>query len=555
MLTGQGPIIVLKEGTKREKGKGAINNNILASNAVADAVRTTLGPKGMDKMLVNSIGDVIVTNDGVTILKEIEVDHPAAKMVIEVAKSQDEECGDGTTTAVILAGELLKRSQDLVDQNVHPTIITSGFRMAADRAMEILKKISDPVSQKDEKILTQIAVTAMTGKTVGVVKEHLAKLAVEGVKAIIEKDAKNRLVADIDWIKIEKKQGKSINDTSIIKGIIMDKERVHSGMPKAVKNAKIALISAALEIKKTEVDSSIKIDSPEQLQEFIAEEEKMLKTMVDQIKNAGANVLICQKGIDDLAQHFLAKANIFAVRRAKESDMKKIAKATGARIVNNLKDLSKKDLGAAGKVEERRIGNDNMSLIMECKNPKAVSILIRGGSEHVIDEVERGLHDALKTVAIALEDGRINTGGGSAAIEISQGLRDFATTVGGREQMAIEAFANAVEIIPRTLAENAGLDFINTLIDLRKAHKKGNKYAGVNVFTGEIANMKKMNVLEPLRVGRQAIGSATEAAVMILRIDDVIASKSMPEGAGAAPGGAGGMPGGMGMGGMPPGMM
>jgi len=548
MLGGQTPIIVLKEGTSREKGKGAIHNNISASNAVADAVRTTLGPKGMDKMLVNSIGDIIVTNDGVTILKEIEVEHPAAKMLIEVAKAQDEECGDGTTTAVVLAGELLKRSEDLIDQNVHPTIITSGYRLASEKAVEILNKISDPVTPKDENKLLQIASTAMTGKTVGVVKEHLSQLSVKAVKAILEKDSKNNYIADIDWVKVDKKQGGSINDTELIEGLVIDKERVHSGMPKSVRNAKIALVNSAIEIKKTEVDSSIKIDSPKQLQEFLTEEENMLRSMVDTIAKTGASVVICQKGIDDLAQHYLAKAKIFAIRRAKESDMKKLAKATGARIVNNLKNLTKQDLGSAGRVEERKIGNDDMTFIMECKNPKAVSILIRGGTEHVIDEVERGLHDALRTVAVAIEDGKLITGGGSAAIELAQALRDYATTVGGREQMAIEVFANAMEIIPRTLAENAGLDFINTLIDLRKEHKKGNKYAGVNVDTGKVTDMKKLNVLEPIRVGSRAISSATEAAIMILRIDDVIAAKSMPGGGGGPgggmpPGGMGGMPG------------
>jgi thermosome len=552
MLSGQTPIIVLKEGTTREKGKGAINNNIAASNAIADAVRTTLGPKGMDKMLVNSIGDVIVTNDGVTILKEIEVEHPAAKMLIEVAKTQDEECGDGTTTAIILAGELLKRSQELIDQMVHPTMITEGYRLAAEKAISILEKISDPIKPTDEKRLAQIASTSMTGKTVGVVKENLSKLAVGAVKAILEKDSINNYVADIDWIKVEKKQGGAITDSELIQGIIIDKEPVHPGMPKVVKNAKVALINSAMEIKKTEIDSSIKIESPKQLQEFITEEEKMLKTMVETIQKSGANVIICQKGIDDLAQHYLAKSNILAIRRAKESDMKKIGRATGARIMNSLKELVKSDLGAAGRVETQKISGDNMILITECKNPKAVSILVRGATSHVVDEVERGLHDALSTVASALEDGKINTGGGSAAIEISLALRDYATTVGGREQMAIEEFANAIEVIPRTLAENAGLDFINTLIDLRKAHKKGNKYAGVNVDTGRIMDMRKLNVLEPVRVGRQAILSATEAAVMILRIDDVIAARASP-GGGAPPGG---MPPGMGgMGGMPPGMM
>jgi thermosome len=548
MIGGQTPVLVLKEGTKREQGKNAILNNINAGKAIADAVRTTLGPRGMDKMLVNSIGDVIITNDGVTILKEIEVEHPAAKMMIEVAKTQDEECGDGTTTAVILAGELLKRSEELLEQNVHPTVITDGFRKASEKAINILDKISEQVTMKDDKLLQKIAMTAMTGKAISEIKEFLAELGVQAVKSIVEKDMKNNIIADIDWIKIEKKHGGSIKDTQLIQGLILDKERVHSGMPKVVKNAKIALINSAFEIKKTEVSSEIQIRSPEELLKYHEEEEKMLRDMVENVVRTGANILICQKGIDDFAQHYLAKANVFAIRRAKESDMKKLVKATGARIVNNLKDLTKSDLGIAGRVEEKKVANDDLTFITECKNPKAVSILIRGGTDHVIDEVERGLHDALSVIAVTLEDGKVNSGGGSAAIEISSGLRDYATSVGGREQLAIEAYANALEIIPKTLSENAGLDFINTLIDLRKEHKKGNKFAGLNVETGSIENMKKLNVIEPLRVGAQALGSATEATIMILRIDDVIASKGgggMPPGAGMPPGGMGGMPPGM----------
>ncbi|MCK5559880.1 MAG: TCP-1/cpn60 chaperonin family protein [Thermoplasmata archaeon] len=546
MMGGQTPIIVLKEGTQRETGKSALGNNIAAAKAVAEAVRTTLGPKGMDKMLVDSMGDVVITNDGATILKEIDVEHPAAKMIIETAKTQDEECGDGTTTAVVLAGELLNRSQELVDQNVHPTIITSGFRMAADKAIEILNSIADKVSIKDEALLKNIAITSMTGKSAGILKEYLAEIAVKSVKAIVERED-GKIIADIDNIKVEKKQGGSIKDTSLIEGIIIDKARAHSSMPRTVKIAKIALVNAALEVKKTEVDAKIQIKSPEQLRDFVDEEARMLKEMAVQVKESGANVLLCQKGIDDLAQHYLARAGIFAINRVSESDMKKLAKATGGRIVLNLKDLSKQDLGNAGKVEQQKIGSDEMTFVMECPKAKAVSIIVRGGTEHVIDEIERGLHDGLSVVATAIEDGKVNTGGGSAAIEISQGLREYATTIGGREQMAVEAFATAIEVIPRSLAENAGLDQIETLINLRKAHKKGLKAAGLNLDTGKVTDMKKANVIEPLRVGTQAIQSATDVAVMILRIDDVIAARS-----------TGGPPAGMppgGMGGMPPGMM
>ena len=544
MLGGQGqvPILVLKEGTTREHGKDAKRNNINAAKAISDAVRSTLGPRGMDKMLVDSMGDVVISNDGVTILKEIDVEHPAAKMIIEAAKTQDDECRDGTTTAVVLAGEFLKRSEDLIDQNVHPTIITGGFRMAMDHAIDFLNKLAEPVKPNDDKTLREIAVTAMTGKSAEAIKDLLANISVQAVKSIMEK-RDGQITIDLDNIKIEKKQGGAIQDTGLIEGIILDKERVHSGMPQSIKNAKIALLNVALEVKKTEVDAKIQITSPTQLQDFINEEEKMLKNMVDKIQKAGANVVICQKGIDDLPQHYLAKAGIYAVRRAKKSDVEKIAKATGARIVTNIHDLTSKDLGKAGMVEEKKIASDEMTYITGCKDAKAISILIRGATEHVVDEIERNLNDALGVVSVAIEDGKILIGGGATPMELSSNLREYATTVGGREQLAIEAFATAIEIIPRTLAENAGLDPINTLIDLRKAHKSGKKNMGLNVWDGIVTDMKKMKIIEPMRVMKQAILGATETAIMILRIDDVIASKS------------GGAPGGMPPGGMPPGGM
>jgi len=552
-MGGQTPILVLKEGTKRDKGRGAQGSNIEAAKAVAEAVRTTLGPKGMDKMLVDSMGDVVITNDGVTILKEIDVEHPAAKMIVEVAKTQDHECGDGTTTAVILAGELLKRSEELIDQNVHPTIITSGFRMAADRALQSLDKISVKVKPNDTEVLSNVAKTAMTGKNAEVVKDLLADLSVNAVQAVAEKDGSSYSV-DMDNIQVEKKTGGSITDTELHEGIILDKERVHPSMPRSIKGAKIALVNAAMEIKKTEVDAKIQITDPTQLQNFLNEEEKMLHAMVDSVKKSGANVVICQKGIDDLAQHFLAKSNIYAVRRAKKSDMEKLSKATGAVIVNNWKELDKKHLGKAGVVEERKLANDEMTFVSQCPNAKAVSILIRGGTDHVIDEIDRSLQDALSVVASTVEDQAYIIGGGSAAVELAEDLRKYGSQVGGREQMAIDAFAYALETVPRTLAENAGLDPINTLIAMRKAHKKGNIGHGLNVYTGKIEDMKEHNVIEPLRVGRQAINSATDTAIMILRIDDIIASRQMdPSEMAAAAGGGGGMPPG-GMGGMP-GMM
>ena len=544
MIPGGTPILILKEGTKRESGKSAQINNIAAAKTIADAVRTTLGPRGMDKMLVDSLGDVVITNDGVTILKEIDVEHPAAKMIIEIAKTQDEQCGDGTTTAVILAGELLKRAETLIEQNVHPTIITEGYRLASEKAIEILKKVALEVKPEDEETLKNLAKTSMTGKSASVVKDKLAEIAVKAVKMVAE-ERDGKIKVDKDNIKIEKKQGGSISDTELIEGIVLDKERVHENMPSYVKEAKIALLNAALEIKKTEVDAKINITSPEQLQAFLNEEEKMLKDMVEKIKASGAKVVLCQKGIDDMAQHFLAKAGIYAVRRVKKSDMEKLAKATGGTIVSNLDDLTDEDLGKAELVEERKIGGDKMTFVTGCRGAKAVTILVRGGSEHVIDEIERSVVDAISVVAVALEDSKMTAGGGATAIELAKELKKYAVEVGGREEMAVVAFAEALEVIPKTLAENAGLDPINTLIELRKAHSEGKKHHGLNVYTGEIEDMVKLHVIEPLRVGVQAIQSATETTNMILRIDDIIAAKQTEPPKGGGGGGMGGEMGGM----------
>ena len=542
MLTGKTPILILKEGTEREKGKEAQYNNIRAAMAIADAVRSTMGPKGMDKMLVDSMGDVVITNDGVTILKEIEVEHPAAKMLVEVAKAQDQECGDGTTTAVVLAGELLKHAQSLVEQNIHPAVIADGYRLASKKAIEVLEGIAMEINESNEEILKKIAETSMTGKVAAPNKEMLANIAYEAVKAVAEEE-NGKIKIDLDNVKVEKKQGGSVEDTELIEGVILDKERVHPDMPTVIKDAKILLLNAPIEVRKTEVDAQIRISDPDQLQKFLEGEEAMIKDMVDKVKESGANVLICQKGIDDLAQYYLAKAGIFAVRRVKKSDMEKLSRATGASILSGLEEIKESDLGKAGKVEERKIGDDKMTFITDCKNAKAVSILVRGGTEHVVDEIERGLHDALSVIAVATEDGKMTSGGGSAAVEISLALRDYASTVGGREQLAIESFADAIEIVPRALATNAGMDPIDMLIRLRQAHKEGKKYHGVDVYGGNISDMKEANVLEPLRVGVQAIKSATDAAVMILRIDDVIAAKEIGKGKGGEgmpPGGMGG---------------
>ena len=547
MLSGQVPILVLKEGTQRETGKDAQKKNIEVAKTIADAVRTTLGPKGMDKMLVDSLGDIVITNDGATILKEIDAAHPTAKMMVEVAKSQDSEVGDGTTTAVVLAGELLKNAEELLDQNVHPTVITNGYHLAAEKALEILPELGIKVD--NDAILKEIAITAMTGKNVGDAKEYLADLAVKAVKAVAE-EVDGKISVDVDNIKVEKKQGGGITDTELIDGIVLDKEKVHPRMPKRIEDAKIALINTGFEVKKTEISAKIQINRPEDIQAFLDQESEEIKKMVEKVKDVGANVVLCQKAIDDLAQHYMAKYGIYAVRRIKKSDMEKLAKATGAKIVTNLDDLSSEDLGYAKVVEERKIGEDNMTFVMGCKNPKSVSILIRGGTEHVVDEVERALHDALKVVSVAMEDGIAVPGGGATEIELAMKLREYAPSVGGREQLAIEKFADSLEIVPRTLAENAGMDAIDMMMKLKAEHQKNNKHAGVDVLDGKIANMIEKKVIEPLRVKKQAIESATEAATMILRIDDVIAAKGGEKGKGQ--GAPEGMPPGGGMGGYPP---
>ena len=525
---GQAPIFILKDGTQRTRGRTAQSNNIAAAKAVADAVRSTLGPKGMDKMLVDSMGDVVITNDGATILKEMDIEHPAAKMIIEVAKTQEQHCFDGTTTAVVLSGELLKRSEDLIEQNVHPTVICEGFRLAAEKAVELLDS-HGIATQNDDSVLMEVAKTALTGKSAGAVKSFMADICVRSVNAvgIIESDQR---IVDLSDIKVEKRQGGSIKDSTLIDGIILDKERVHAGMPRSVKGAKIALVNSAIEVKKTEVDAKIQITDPNQLSKFLEEEENYIKGLVDKIHNSGANVLICQKGIDELAQHYMAKAGIFAIRRAKKSDMEALSKATSGKIVTNLDDLLAEDLGHAEKVEEKKIGESEMTFITGCPEAKSVSVLLRGGTEHVVDEIRRAFDDAVGVVSVAWEDGAVLTGGGSVLAALSRDLRTFAETVGGREQMAIEAFASALEIIPRTLAENAGLDPVTTLIELRKAHADGQSNAGINVYEGGVVDMREANVLEPIRVVEQAIQSATETAVMILRIDDVISSKGVAMG-------------------------
>jgi len=520
---GQAPIFILKEGTERTRGRSAQSNNIAAAKAVADSVRSTLGPKGMDKMLVDTMGDVVITNDGATILKEMDIEHPAAKMIIEVAKTQEQHCYDGTTSAVVLSGELLKKSEDLIEQNVHPTVICEGFRLASEKAIDLLETHGIDITG-DEKYLHEVAKTALTGKSAGAVKAFLADICVRAVNAVGVVEDGERFV-DLDDIKVEKRQGGSIKGSSLVDGIILDKERVHAGMPRSVSNAKIAVINSAIEVKKTEVDAKIQITDPNQLASFLEEEENFIRGLVDKISNSGANVVICQKGIDDLAQHYLAKKGIFAIRRAKKSDMEALAKATGAKIITNIDDLEPSSLGDAAKVEERKIGESDMTFVTGCDEAKSVSVLLRGGTEHVVDEIKRAFDDAVGVVAVAWEDGAVLTGGGSVLASLSRELRVFAEGIGGREQMAIEAFASALEVIPRTLSENAGLDPVTTIIELRKAHADGKKHSGINVYEGGVVDMLESFVVEPMRVVEQAIQSATETATMILRIDDVISAK------------------------------
>ncbi len=540
-ISGQ-PILVLPEGTLRTMGKDAQHANIAAARVVADAVRTTLGPKGMDKMLVDSMGDIVITNDGVTILQEMQIEHPAAKMLVEVAKTQDEEVGDGTTTAAVIAGELLKKAEGLLDQNIHPTVITRGFKLSKEHSLKMLEKIARRVDISETETLLRIAITSMTGKSAERASEHLAKLAVESVKMVAEK-TDGKLEVDTDNVQLVKKQGGDSESTELIRGLVIDKEVVHPAMPKRVNGAKILLIDCSLEIEKPETDAQIQITNPDQMQAFMEQEDKMLKQMVEKVAGTGCNVVICQKGIDDVAQHFLAKKGILAARRAKKSDMEKLAKATSARVVTSLEDAGKDDLGYAGLVEEKKIAGEQMIFVRECRDPKAVSILIRGGTEHVVDELERAMEDAVGGVASALETGKIVAGGGAPEEAVAKSLRDFAQGFSGREQLAILAFAEAMEIIPRTLAENAGLDPINVLVELRAAHDRGQHAHGVDVFTGKIIDMAAAGVIEPLKTKTQAISSASEAAELILRIDDVIAASKLDKGGGAPPGG---MPPGMG---------
>jgi len=539
------PIFILPEGSQRTSGKNAQRTNIMAAKLVAETVRTTLGPKGMDKMLIDSLGDVTVTNDGVTILEEMNIEHPSAKMIVEVAKTQEDEVGDGTTTAVILAGELLKSAERLLDQEIHPTVIAKGYRIASEKAQEILNKIAENVTEKDDKILENIAITAMTGKGAESSKEKLAELSVRAVKQVMDKE--NGVFIDKENIKIEKRVGSSVEDSELIQGIAIDKEKVHAGMPRLVKNAKIALIDSAVEVRSTETDAKIQINDPNQMQAFLDQEEKMLNDMVEKIIKSGANVVFCQKGIDDIAQHFLAKKGIYAARRVKKSDIEGLARATGAKIITNLDDLSVSDLGKAGVVEEAKVGDEDMTLVKECKNPKAVTLLVRGGTTHVIDEVKRAVEDAIGDVSAALKNNKVVAGAGSPEVELARGLRKFSESLSGREQLAVQAFAESVEIIPRTLAENAGLDPIDILTELKAMHDKGKKWHGINVFTGKVIDAWEKGVLEPLKIKTQAVSSASEVAIMILRIDDLIAS-SGGEKAGMPP-----MGGGMPPGGMPPG--
>ncbi len=536
---GNQPIFILKEGTRRETGKDAMQGNIEAAKAIATSVRSTLGPRGMDKMLVDSLGDIVITNDGVTILKEMDVEHPAAKMLVEVSKTQDSFVGDGTTTAVIIAGSLLAEAEALIKQNVHPTVIAEGYRMAASQAKQVLHEMAKPVKIENKELLLKMAGTSLSSKSASGNKEKLSEISYEAIKNIAEK-SEGKYTVDFDNLQIVKKKGGDIDDTELIYGIIVDKEKVHPGMPDFVKDAKVALLNAALEIKKPEFDTNIRIDDPAMIQKFLSQEEEILRDMVKNIKKTGANVLITQKGIDDLAQHYLAKEGIYAVRRVKKSDIDKLAKATGASTASSIDELSPADLGFAALVEQKKIDDDYLTFVTGCKNPKALSILIRGGTEHVIDEIERSITDSIHVVAAAVEDGKYTTGGGSSATEIATKLKEYAGKIGGRQQLAIERFANAMEEIPRALSENAGLDPIDVLIKIRKRHADGDKYAGINLYTGEVEDMQKVGIIEPIRVGEQAIESATEAAVMILRIDDVIATKSSK--GGAPPGG--GMPGG-----------
>ncbi len=553
---GGQPVIVVPEGTLRESGRNAQTSNISAAKIVADSVRTTLGPMGMDKMLTDSMGDVVITNDGVTILEEMEIQHPAAKMVVEVAKAQDEEVGDGTTTAAVLTGELLKQAEGLLEQKIHSTSIAQGYRLAKEKSLELIEKIGVDVDVDKKDLLTKIAMTSMTGKSSESSKDFLADIAVQAISQVAVKE-EGKTVVDLDLIKLEKKAGGSTDDTTLISGLIIDKEVVHSAMPRKIDDAKIALVNSAIEVKEIESDAQIRITDPSQMQAFVEQEERMLKGMVSKIVDSGANVVFCQKGVDDMAQHYLAKQGIMVARRVKKSDMEALSKATGASVISNIDEMADEDLGNAGLVEEKKVSGSEMIFVRKCKDPKSVSILVRGGTEHVVDEVERAMRDALGGVSASIDIGKVVAGGGSPEAELAKELKKYSDSVKGREQLAIVAFANALEIIPKTLAENAGMDPINILVELRSSHDKGKKWMGIDVFEKSVTDMMKQGVLEPVKIKTQAIKSASEAAEMILRIDDVIsASKLSGGGSGGMPpmgGGSGGMPPmGGGSGGMPP---
>jgi len=533
-------VIVLKEDTERQRGRDARRSNMMAAQIIAEVLKTTLGPRGMDKMLIDSLGDITITSDGATVLEEIDVQHPAAKMMIEVAKTQDKEVGDGTTTSVLLAGALLNKAGELIDENIHPSIIISGYQAASEKALEALEKASIDVSMDDHETLMKLSNTSMRSKAVTNERDHLSSVVIDAIKQIIEK-RNGDVIADVDNVQIVKKEGQSLNETALVKGIIVDKEVVHAGMPKKIKGAKIALLDTPLEVKKTEFDAEIRIKDPSSIQAFLDSESDMLKKKVDQVVATGANVVFCQKGIDDMAQHYLAKAGVLGARRVKKSDMEKLAKATGGKVINNLADLKEADLGACGIVEEKKVGNDKMIFVEECKDPQAVAIFIRAGLERMLDEAERALNDALYVIADVAEVPQMVTGGGSIEMEMAKAVREHAAQVGGREQLAIEAFAEALEVIPRTLAENAGLDILDTMVALKAAHaKKDGESMGVNVFDEGVIDMLKEGVVEPKVVKEQAIQSGIEVASMILRIDDVVAAKSGGGGMGGGP--PGGMP-------------
>ena len=537
------PILILKEGTSRSRGRDAQHANIMAARIVAEAVKTSLGPKGMDKMLVDTFGDITITNDGATILDEMDIEHPAAKMMVEVAKTQDKEAGDGTTTAVILTGELLKQAEELITKDIHPTIVVDGYRKSIEAALEAIEEFAIKVDPVDREMLKKIAITSIAGKVIAETKDYLSDISVDAVLQVAEKSDSGYKV-DLDNIKVEKKEGGALTDTRLLKGVLLDKEVVHPGMPKRIDDAKIALLDCALEMEKTELDAKINIENPEQMKAFLDEETNLLKNLANKIETVGANVVICQKGVDDTVQHFLARKGILAVRRVKSSDMEKVSKATGAGIVSSVDSLSSGDLGNAKLVEERTIADDKMTFIEECENPKAVTILIRGGTERLVDEAERSLHDALCVIRDVIEEPKVVGGGGAPEAELSARLRQFADTLSGREQLAVQAFSEALEYVPLTLAENSGLDPIDILVELRAKHEKGELWAGVDIFSGEITDMTKLDVYEPLAVKKQILKSAGEASIMILRIDDIIASTKME-----APSGPPGGPGGAGMGG------